>query len=262
VQALAVAPGERVLDLGCGTGLLAEYIAEIVGPAGHVLGIDPLPRRIAIAEAKARDRVPANLEFRVGDAYDLSSIPTAGFDVVCLNAVFHWLPEKTGPLRAFARVLRPLGRIGIGGGAREQRGRLRDVMSAVLAQPPFARYPRPAGGVIHRVDEREMRELLEAAGFMVKSIEVHDIPHVYPSADAALRYSEASSFGNLLAHLPAELRPAAREAIVRDLAVIAVPDGTIVQQGRRMIAIGGVKSRRGPTLSRSAAAGPAAPSSR
>src|SRR5215813_3039716 len=111
VAALALAPGERVLDVGCGTGLLTEYIADIVGPSGHVLGIDPLPLRIDLAQAKARP----NLEFRVGNAADLSAIPDGRIDVVCLNAVFHWLPEKTGPLREFARVLRAGGRLGLGG---------------------------------------------------------------------------------------------------------------------------------------------------
>jgi len=54
VADLAIEPGERVLDVGCGTGLLAEHIADLVGPEGRVLGIDPLPLRIGLALAKAR----------------------------------------------------------------------------------------------------------------------------------------------------------------------------------------------------------------
>jgi arsenite methyltransferase len=234
VQTLAISPGERVLDVGCGTGLLAEHIADIAGPAGHVLGIDPLPLRIEIAQSRARP----NLVFRVGNANDLSAIASASFDVVCLNAVLHWLPEKAGPLREFARVLRPGGRIGIGSGAKDQRSPLRGVMSRVLARPPFAAYPRPRGDLTFRVDERELRDLLEMAGFEVTSIGLYDSPYVYASAEAVVRFSEASSFGNLLSHLPRELRPAARRAIARELAPLAAADGTIPQDGRRMIAIG------------------------
>jgi arsenite methyltransferase len=233
VRDLAVAAGEHVLDVGCGTGLLAEYIADRVGPTGYVLGVDPLPLRIELAQAKARP----NLQFKVADAYDLSSIPPAGFDVVCLNAVFHWLPEKSGPLREFARVLKPGGRLGISSGAKGPRTRFQELVSGVLARPPFNAYARPPGGLTHRVDEQEMRQLLAAAGFAVKSIAARESVRGFASPELLVRYSEASSFGNLLAHLPVELRPAARELIGRELAALAAPDGTISQSSRRMVAI-------------------------
>ena len=105
VSDLALQPGERVLDVGCGTGLLAEHIVDLVGPTGRVLGVDPLPLRIGLALAKAR----SNLSFQVGDAYDLDGLPSSSCDVVVLNAVFHWLPEKTGP-GVSARRRRPSGR--------------------------------------------------------------------------------------------------------------------------------------------------------
>jgi ubiquinone/menaquinone biosynthesis C-methylase UbiE len=233
VAALAIVPGERVLDVGCGTGLLAEHIADIVGSTGHVLGIDPLPLRIELAQAKAR----ANLEFRVGSAEDLSGIPDGSVDVVCLNAVFHWLPEKTGPLREFARVLRTGGRLGIGGGAKEQRSPLRGVMRRVLAQPPFADYPRPVGELYTRVDTEEMRTLMTGAGFEAVSVDLYDSLFVHASAEAVVRYAEASSFGNLFGHLPHALRPAARIALVEALTPLAAADGSFPQDGRRMIAM-------------------------
>jgi ubiquinone/menaquinone biosynthesis C-methylase UbiE len=233
VRELAPAPGERVLDVGCGTGLLAEHITDLVGPTGYVLGVDPLPLRIELAQAKARP----NLEFKVADAYDLSSIPAAGFDVVCLNAVFHWLPEKSGPLGEFARVLKPGGRLGISSGAQGPRTRYQELISEVLARPPFNAYARPPGGLTHRVDEQEMRQLLTAADFAVKSIEARESVRGFASPQMLVRYSEASSFGNLLAHLPVEFRPSAREVIGRALAALAAPDGTISQSSRRMVAI-------------------------
>jgi ubiquinone/menaquinone biosynthesis C-methylase UbiE len=53
ITALNISSGERVLDIGAGTGHLAAYVGRIVGPSGLVVGIDPLPLRIEIAKSKA-----------------------------------------------------------------------------------------------------------------------------------------------------------------------------------------------------------------
>jgi arsenite methyltransferase len=110
-------------------------------------------------------------------------------------------------------------------------------VSEVLARPPFDAYARPPGGLTHRVDEQELRQLLTAAGFGVKSIEARESVRGFASPEMLVRYSEASSFGNLLVHLPVALRPAAREVISRELAAFAAADGTISQSSRRMVAI-------------------------
>ena len=53
IRELELAPGEALLDRGCGTGLLAECAAGLVGPAGAVVGVDPLPPRVELARRKA-----------------------------------------------------------------------------------------------------------------------------------------------------------------------------------------------------------------
>ena len=79
--------------------------------------------------------------------------------------------------------------------------------------------------------------MLTPAGFEVKSIEARKSVRSFASPEMLVRYSEASSFGNLLAHLPVTLRPAAREVISRELVALAAADGTISQSSRRMVAI-------------------------
>ena len=232
IERLAVRSGERVFDVGCGTGILAEYVARQVGAAGRVLAIDPLLLRIEIA----KHRASPNLTFQVGDAYALNGYAEASFDVVYLNAVFHWLPEKLGPLRQFRRILAPGGRLGLTTGLGDKLGTLQEVRKRVLAREPYARFPEAAAGTAQRVTLAELRSLFEQTGFALVSLEVLPNDVVQPSAHAAIEFSQASSFGNFLGHLPVDLRRAARAEIAHELEAFRVPDG-ILLHGARILAV-------------------------
>jgi arsenite methyltransferase len=232
VEDLDLSEGESVLDLGCGTGLLAEYIAGIVGARGSVVGVDPLPFRIEIAKRKSR----ANLSFRVGNAYDLSDFAPDTFDAVCMNAVFHWFAEKTEPLRQTIRVLKKGGRVGISTGAKEGPNPLHSIKDRVLSRPPYNQYASALEPVVHRVTDRELKRLLREAGFEIKQIETR--PNVRPelTAEAAIRFAEASSFGNFLGHLPANVRAQARDDILQELELPGVLAG-ISKARTRLVAV-------------------------
>jgi ubiquinone/menaquinone biosynthesis C-methylase UbiE len=108
IAAAGVQSGQRVLDVGCGPGYLARLLAQAVGPAGQVVGIDPSPEMIAYASRKAGGAT--NCQFQVGTAESLE-LPSEHFDVVMSSLVMHHLPEDLrGPaLREMRRVLRPGG---------------------------------------------------------------------------------------------------------------------------------------------------------
>ena len=97
---LAAEPGERVLDLGCGTGELA---ARIAGSGAIVIGIDSDP---AMIEA-ARERLP-DADLRVADAHDFTVEETV--DAVFSNAALHWMPASVEVLGCVSDALRPGGR--------------------------------------------------------------------------------------------------------------------------------------------------------
>jgi hypothetical protein len=110
-------------------------------------------------------------------------------------------------------------------------------MMATLREPPFDAHSRARESIIFRVDAVDMRVLLEAAGFTPARLEVVETEQHFPSAEIALRFSDASSFGNVFAHLPAELRGQARARVLRRLGEIVGPGG-LAQKVRRLIAIG------------------------
>ena len=105
-----IRPGEAVLDLGCGAGFDAFIAAQLVGPAGRVVGIDMSPEMIAVAEAGLKAADFSNVEFRPARVEDLP-FPEESFDVALSNGVLNLIPDKPRALSEVFRVLRPGGRL-------------------------------------------------------------------------------------------------------------------------------------------------------
>jgi arsenite methyltransferase len=107
LDALGLQPGERVVDLGCGPGLLALQMAERVGPGGEIQCIDASESMVALA----RHRCAAMnwVHLRVGD---VAALPYAShsFDAAVCTQVYEYLPELDRALEQLYRVLEPGGR--------------------------------------------------------------------------------------------------------------------------------------------------------
>lgn len=108
IEQAELRPGLRVLDLGCGTGTLAVWLAERE-PEAEITGADPDPKALALAEDKAR---AAGVSVRFDESFgDALPYPDASFDRVLSSLMFHHLShdEKCATLAEVRRVLAPGG---------------------------------------------------------------------------------------------------------------------------------------------------------
>jgi arsenite methyltransferase len=110
LQALALRPGERVLDIGSGPGLLARAMAGVGGPTGRVCGIDISESMLALARARCAD-LP-NVEFQRGDATRLL-FDDGSFDVAVSTQVYEYVADVDAALAELFRVLRTGGRAAV-----------------------------------------------------------------------------------------------------------------------------------------------------
>jgi ubiquinone/menaquinone biosynthesis C-methylase UbiE len=107
-QALAAAPGERILDVGCGPGFYEAELLDELGTGGSIVGIDSSPDMLALA--RRRSEGSPNAEFREGAA-SAPPVEDATFDAVVCVQVLEYVPDATGALAAMQRALKPGGRI-------------------------------------------------------------------------------------------------------------------------------------------------------
>lgn len=107
-----LAAGERVLDVGSGAGTDSLVAAQMVGPTGHVTGIDMTPAMLAKARAAAAEMGATNVEFVEAEAEQLP-FGDASFDVVISNGVIDLIPDKDAVFSELHRVLAPGGRLQI-----------------------------------------------------------------------------------------------------------------------------------------------------
>ncbi len=106
IESLNLRPGQRVLEVGVGTGISLDAYPPYV----HVVGIDPSPDMLEHAKTKIREYQLKNVEVSQGDALNLDA-PDASFDVVCAFHVITVVPDPVRMMNEMYRVCKPGGRI-------------------------------------------------------------------------------------------------------------------------------------------------------
>lgn len=181
-------PGEHVLDIACGTGVVTRLAVERVGPSGAVFGVDINPGMIAAARQALAD-VP-EISWHVADAESLP-LPGDSVDVVLCQMGLQFVPGKLAALREMRRVLRPGGRalVSVPGPQPDMFA----ILSEALAQHIDPETAKFCDVVFAMYDCDEIRELLRSAGFKDPSANSQPILlRLPPPADFLWQYIQST----------------------------------------------------------------------
>jgi 2-polyprenyl-3-methyl-5-hydroxy-6-metoxy-1,4-benzoquinol methylase len=233
----AVAPGDAVLDVGCGNGLIGLRAAELVGPDGHVTFADVSELLLQhAADAAAAAGLDKRCSFVQSALPDLAELPGASFDVVTIRSVLIYVADKGAALAAVHRVLRPGGRLALfepinSFGQPADPNRLWGfAVDGALAEAAAVNRAAAANAPEHATmlnfDERDLFRLVLQAGLVDVRMDYHaEIGAGSPPAtdiDAFLATAPnplASTYGDLIAAaLPPDAAGRLRARLARALA--------------------------------------------
>jgi len=120
IVAGGVGPGKRVLDVACGTGIVARKAAGRVGPGGRIAGLDANEGMLRVAGTCAREEGLADVAWYRSDVTRMP-FSRGEFDVVLCHQGLQFFPDRHAALREMARVLTPGGRLALGVWGRPDR---------------------------------------------------------------------------------------------------------------------------------------------
>jgi trans-aconitate methyltransferase len=221
LELLDAKPGERILDLGCGTGHLTAKIAEA---GAHVVGVDRSPEMIR----QAREKYPA-LRFEVMDASELTL--GGAFDAVFSNATLHWIKQPERVIAGISKLLRPGGRFAAEFGG---KGNTSELVKAVVRVWKKLGLPGPSPHPWYYPSVAEYAGLLEKNGFEVTYAILFDRPTPLDDGERGLRNWLEMFGASLVESLPEAKRGRLKEEIEEQLRPLLFLDGRWVMDYRRL----------------------------
>lgn len=211
IELLELQQGDRVLDIGCGTGRLAALALKRIEASGQIVGIDPAAERIELARAVYAPQI----EFRVGRGEDLSDFRAATFDAVYMNSTFEWIEDKSRALAEVHRVLKPRGRIGIATTVRDRRNELGRLVRQAYRRVRYGAKIAEDRSAEHGTSLEEIRRLLCAGRFDTRAFEYRTYISSFEDAGQIIEFVNATTFGAALGWCSGDEVEALRSALER-----------------------------------------------
>jgi SAM-dependent methyltransferase len=226
--------GDRVLDVACGTGLIARLAAERVGAGGAVSGVDIAPDMIEVARSVPAPAAPA-IEWHVGDAGSLP-FPDESYDVVLCQLGLMFMEDRAAAVREMHRVVATGGRVVV-----STPGTIPDAF-AIMEQAIVERINPDLGGFVRAVfsmnDPDAVGSLLSGAGLRdVSSREAGVVLRLPAPAEFLWQYIGLTPMAPIVAAAPEPDRVAMEQQVVERWQPYVV-DGTLTLDLRMVVASG------------------------
>jgi ubiquinone/menaquinone biosynthesis C-methylase UbiE len=226
IKTATLRPGERVLDVACGTGVVARLASARVGPSGAVAGLDINPAMLAVARSATASGTP--IEWHEASAESIP-LPDESFDVVLCQLGLQFVPDKAAALGEMRRVLVPGGRVLL-----NLPAGMPPLFAAV--HPSVKRHLGPeAAGFLSMVfslsDPDEIRSLLDAAKFREVSLQKDAKALSLPApADFLWQYLQSTPLAAVVSQASDDARAELEQEVVEKWQEFASGDGMAYQQ--------------------------------
>ena len=231
IKLAALRPGERVLDVACGSGVVARLAAQLVGSSGTIAGLDINPGMLAVA----RSTTPPGMAIDWHEASaEAMPLPDASFDAVLCQMGLQFVPDKHAALSEMRRVLAPGGRLVLN--VPGPTPQLFVIMANALAR----HISSEAAGFVNQVfslhNTAELQNLITGAGFSDVSVQAHTTSLRLPAPEEFLwQYVHSTPLASSVAQVNDERRGALESDVVAQWQEF-VKEGALMLEARIVVA--------------------------
>jgi SAM-dependent methyltransferase len=241
VEALALRPGQRVLELAAGPGDTGFMAAQLVGPGGTLVSSDGADAMLDVARARAAELGVDNVEFRQLEL-EWIDLETATVDAVIVRWGIMLIVDPEAAAREVRRILRPGGRAAFAVWDTPQKNPWAVIPGRAMVELGHAEPPEPgAPGMFSLAGDGQLAELLEGAGFQDVVVSPVSVTRHYDALDGYLEETLDMSplFSATYRELSADEQAAAVAAITTAAQPFVADDGSVTLPGSSLVASAG-----------------------